>query len=29
MNNAHLFIDMHCNSGAKKNKFSSTAEASF
>ena len=29
MNNAHLFIDMHCSNGAKKNKFSSTAETSF
>ena len=29
MNNAHLFIDVHCSSGAKKNKFSSTVRTSF
>ena len=29
MNSAHLSIDVHCSSGAKKNRFSSTAGASF
>ena len=29
MNSAHLSIDVHCSSGAKKNGFSSTARASF
>ena len=29
MNSAHLFIDVHCSSGVKKNRFSSTAGASF
>ena len=29
MNNAHLFIDVHCSSGAKKKKFSSTVRTSF
>ena len=29
MNSAHLFIDVHCISGAKKNRFSSTAGTCF
>ena len=29
MNSAHLFIDVHCSSGVKKKRFSSTAGASF
>ena len=29
MNNAHLSIDVHYSSGAKKNRFSSTTRASF
>jgi len=29
MNSAHLFIDVHCSSRAKKNRFSSPAGACF
>ena len=29
MNSAHLSLDVHCSSGAKKNRFSSTVGASF
>ena len=29
MNSAHLFIDVHCSSGAKKNRFSSIVAAWF
>ena len=29
MNSAHLFLDVHCSSGAKKNRFSSIAGACF
>ena len=29
MNSAHLFLDVHCSSGAKTFRFSSTAGASF
>ena len=29
MNSAHLFIDVHCSNGGKKNRFSSTTRACF
>ena len=29
MNSAHLFLDVHCSSGAKKKRFKTTVGACF